>query len=296
MVQPEFRGAIEAGGTKFVCMVGADPAHILAETRLPTTSPQETLPQVIQFFKPFVGSGQIKSLGIGSFGPLDLRPDSPTYGWITSTPKPGWQNVDLMGLLKRELDVTVALDTDVNAAALGEQHWGAGQGYDPILYLTIGTGIGGGYILGGKPLHGLLNPEMGHLRLPHDRSADPFNGVCPFHGDCLEGLASGPAITKRFGLPAEIIPDRDPFWELEAGYIGSALTTFILTLSPERIILGGGVMHRSFLFPLIRQVVREQLKDYLQHSLLTDRIDEYILPPGLGDRSGILGAIALAGQ
>ncbi len=289
-------GGIEAGGTKFICMVGASPERILAETRIQTAGAEETLEQVVNFFQPFVQSGQINRIGIGSFGPLDLDPNSPTFGTITSTPKSGWQNVNLMDVLQRELHISIVLDTDVNASALGEYLWGAGQGYDPILYLTIGTGIGGGYIQDGRPLHGLLNPEMGHIRVPYDKEVDPFNGVCPFHGNCFEGLASGLSISRRFGIPAESIPDSDPFWEIEAGYIGSALSAIILILSPRRIILGGGVMQRNFLFPMIRQVVQGELKGYLQHANLLDDIHKYIIPPELGYRSGILGAIALAKQ
>lgn len=289
-------GGIEAGGTKFICMVGASPERILAETRIQTAGAEETLEQVVNFFQPFVQSGQINRIGIGSFGPLDLDPNSPTFSTITSTPKSGWQNVNLMDVLQRELHISIVLDTDVNASALGEYLWGAGQGYDPILYLTIGTGIGGGYIQDGRPLHGLLNPEMGHIRVPYDKEVDPFNGVCPFHGNCFEGLASGLSISRRFGIPAESIPDSDPFWEIEAGYIGSALSAIILILSPRRIILGGGVMQRNFLFPMIRQVVQGELKGYLQHANLLDDIHKYIIPPELGYRSGILGAIALAKQ
>ena len=287
-------GGIEAGGTKFLCAVGSDPQTLLAETRIETTSPAETLQKVAGFFLPFVNSGQVKRIGIGSFGPLDLDPDSPAYGNITSTPKPGWRDAPLLGLLRERLDVELALDTDVNAAALGEHLWGASRGLDPSLYLTVGTGIGGGLLKDRRPYHGLLTPEMGHVRVPHDRERDPFAGACPFHADCLEGLASGAAIRQRFGAAGEDLADDDPFWELEADYLAQALAAYTLILSPRRIILGGGVMHRELLFAKIRGKVQAALNGYVQHPLITQRIDEYILPPALGKRAGLLGAIALA--
>jgi len=287
-------GGIEAGGTKFVCIVASDPDHILEQIRIPTTTPDETLNRVIQFFQPFTISDQVNSIGVGCFGPLDLDSDSPTFGFITFTPKMDWSHTDVRGTLQRALNVDIVMDTDVNAAALGEFRWGAARGLDPSLYLTIGTGIGGGYVKDGKPLKGLLAPEMGHLRIPHDRELDPFNGACPFHGDCFEGLASGPAIEKRLGLAGADVPENDPFWEIEAGYIAAALVNYILVLSPKRIILGGGVMSRSFLYPKIRSRVLELLNGYVAHLTVTENIDEYIVPPGLGNLSGVMGAIALA--
>lgn len=287
-------GGIETGGTKFVCIVGGGPQRILEQVRIPTTTPEETLRRVIEFFQPFVSSAKIKRIGVGSFGPLDLGVDSPTYGFITSTPKSGWGNTDLAGILERGLQIKIALDTDVNAAALGEYTWGASAGLDPLLYVTIGTGIGGGYIKDGRPLSGMANTEMGHIRIPHDPERDPFPGSCPFHGDCFEGLASGPAIRQRFDEPGEIIPEDDPFWDVEAGYIASALMNYILVLSPRRIILGGGVMQNNTLFPKIRDGVREALNGYVGTSSLAEDIAEYIVPPGLGNQSGVLGALALA--
>jgi fructokinase len=258
--------------------------------------PEETLGKAIQFFRPFVTSEQINAIGVGCFGPLDLDPKSPTYGFITATPKPNWSHTDVRGILQRALNVEIAFDLDVNTAALGEHVWGASKGFDPSLYLTIGTGIGGGYIKDGKPLIGMLHLEMGHIRIPHDLKLDPFPGICPFHGDCFEGLANGPAIEKRLGLKGTIIPEEDPFWDIEADYIASALMNFILTLSPKKIILGGGVMQREFLFSKIRQRVRELLNGYVSHKNVVEDIDQYILPPGLGNQSGSLGAIALAMQ
>lgn len=287
-------GGIEAGGTKFICLVASDPDHIFSQVRIPTGSPGETLEEVIRFFKPFVASGQIDGIGVGSFGPLDMDPNSPAYGHIRATPKPGWSDTDIRGIIASALHVKVTIDTDVNAAALGEFTWGASRGIDPSLYLTIGTGIGGGCVINGRPYNGLLNPEMGHLRIPHDLQLDPYPGNCPFHGDCFEGLASGPAILGRLGVAAEALPDEHAFWELEACYIAAALANLILTLSPKKIILGGGVMGRAFLFPKIRLKVQDLLQGYVNHPFLFSEIENYILPPALGNLSGSLGAIVLA--
>jgi fructokinase len=294
MTTNKLYGGIEAGGTKFVCIVASGPDHILEQARILTTTPEETLGKTIEFFQPFVATRQIDSIGIACFGPVDIDPDSPTYGFITSTPKPNWSNTDVRGIIQRQLNVQTAITTDVNGAALGEWKWGASQGCDPSLYLTIGTGIGGGYLVDGKPLTGLLALEMGHIRIPHNLELDPFPGNCPFHRDCFEGLANGPAIQARFGSRGESIRDDDPFWDVEAGYIAAALVNYILTLSPKKIVLGGGVMQREFLFSKVRHKVQELLNGYVIHpSLLTD-IHNYIVPPALGSRSGSLGAIALA--
>ena len=294
MSQHQLYGGVEAGGTKFICVVGSGPENILEQTRIDTTVPEETLGKVIRFFQPYTTTGKIAAIGIGCFGPLDLNPDSSTYGLITSTPKPHWSNTDVLGIIQRALKVKVTINHDVNAAALGEFRWGASQGLDPSLYLTIGTGIGGGYIKDGKPLIGMLHLEMGHIRIPHDLKRDPFPGACPFHGECFEGLASGPAIEKRLGARGETIHDDDPFWDIEADYIALALSNTILTLSPKRIILGGGIMQRTFLFPLIQCKVLKTLNGYVESESLLKKMDEYILPPRLGNRSGSLGAIALA--
>lgn len=296
MSKEKLYGGIEAGGTKFVCVVASGPGQVVDEIRFMTTTPEQTLGKTIQFFQPFVDSARVSTIGVGAFGPLDLNPKSPTYGFITTTPKPGWSNADVLGTLQRALKINVAFDMDVNTAALGEYLWGASKGYDPSLYLTIGTGIGGGYIVNGRPLVGLVNLEMGHLRIPHNLELDPFPGSCPFHGDCFEGLANGPAIEKRLGVAGAIVPENDPFWDIEADYIASALMNYILTLSPKKIILGGGVMQREFLFPKVRQRVRELLNGYVASKSLMENIDDYILPPGLGNQAGSLGAIALAMQ
>jgi fructokinase len=222
-------GGIEAGGTKFVCAVGTGPDDIVAEDRFPTTMPDETIGQAISFFEPY--RENLEAVGIGSFGPVDLDKGSATYGFITSTPKPHWANVDLVGKVGRALDVPVGFDTDVNAAALGEQKWGAAQGLENFVYLTIGTGIGGGAMVGGRLLHGMVHPEMGHIMMPHDFERDPFFGRCPFHKDCLEGMASGPAIEERWGKPGQDLPDDHPAWELEAHYLAHALMVYTLVLS-----------------------------------------------------------------
>jgi len=287
-------GGIEAGGTKFVCMVGSGPNDIRAEVRFPTTSPAETIGRVTAFFKQQAQELALSAVGIASFGPINLDSTSPTFGYITTTPKPGWANTDMVGRLKAELNIPVIFDTDVNAAAFGEYRWGAGQHLDPIIYLTIGTGIGGGVICNGKPLHGLVHPEMGHMLIPHDQKLDPFPGVCPFHGDCLEGLACGPALKQRWGQPAETLPDDHPAWDIEAQHIALALTNLVLNYSPRRIIVGGGVMQREALFPLVRRKVQQFLNGYIQSPQIIESIDQYIIPPGLGHQSGVLGAIALA--
>lgn len=290
-------GGIEAGGTKFVCAVGTGPDDVRAETRFPTTTPEETTARAVTFFREQEAiHGRPAAIGIASFGPLDPNPTSPTFGYITSTPKPRWANVDLAGAVRLALDVPVGFDTDVNIAGLGEWRWGAAQGLSNFIYLTIGTGIGGGVLIDGKPVHGLVHPELGHIPVPHDRTADPYEGFCPYHGDCLEGMAAGPAIGERWGRPAVELPPDHPAWDLEAHYLALALHTFVCTLSPERIILGGGVMEQMQLFPLIRRQVVDYLNGYVQSPAILEEIDNYIVPPGLGNRAGVLGAFAQAQQ
>ncbi len=297
MAEPDILyGGIEAGGTKFVCAVGSQPDDLREMTRFPTTTPDETIQRAIQFFRAHQQKSKIAAIGIASFGPIDLHPQSATFGYITSTPKPGWANTDLRGAIHRALAVPVAFDSDVNGAALGEYRWGAAHGLDTFIYLTIGTGIGGGGFVRGQLMHGLIHPEMGHIRLPHDWQADPFPGACPFHGDCFEGLANGPSIEQRWGTRGEMLPPDHPAWTLEARYIALALTDYICTLSPQRIILGGGVMKQAQLFPMVRRQVQQLLNGYVQSPEILQRIDEYIVPPALGNRAGVLGAIALASQ
>lgn len=287
-------GSIEAGGTKFVCAVGTGPADVRAETRFPTTSPDETIGRAIAFFAEQRQRWPLAAIGVGAFGPIDLRRGSTTYGYVTSTPKPGWMNADFVGRLRSALHVPVGFDTDVNAAALGEHRWGAAQAVDSCVYITIGTGIGAGLIINGQPVHGLVHPEAGHMLLRHDRESDPFPGACPYHGDCFEGLASGPALKQRWGRPAEELTSVEQVWQLEAHYIALALVNLICVVSPQRIVLGGGVMQNEFLFPLIRRKVQKLLNGYVQSPDILHRIDGYIVPPGLGNRSGMLGAIVLA--
>jgi len=283
-------GGIEAGGTKFVCAVGTGPNDIRAEARFPTTLPEETIPQVVGFFR----QHPVDAIGIGSFGPVDPNPASPTYGSITSTPKPGWRNTNLRSRIADALGIPVGFDTDVNVAAAGEHRWGAAQGLSTFIYLTVGTGIGGGVMVEGNMVHGLIHPETGHVYVPHDRAEDPFDGVCPFHGNCLEGLASGPAMEARWGTKAVNLPADHKAWELEAKYLAYALTSFIYCYSPQRIILGGGVMNQPHLFPMIRTKVQDLLKGYVQSPAILEQIDQYIVPPGLGNYAGVLGCIALA--
>jgi fructokinase len=283
-------GAIEAGGTKWVCAVGTGPDQVVAHTTFPTTTPAETLGHAIAFLRPHT----LDAIGVGSFGPVDVHHGSPTWGYITTTPKLGWANTNVAPLLQHTLGVPVYFDTDVNAAALGEHRWGAAQDLDTFAYFTVGTGIGGGVLANGTLLHGVLHPEIGHMLLPHDRTRDPFPGVCPFHGDCWEGLASGPALDRRWGQRGETLPADHPAWELEARYLALALVNVICVLSPQRVIMGGGVMQQPQLFPLLRQNVQQLFNGYLQVSALLHEIDEYIVPPALGNRSGVLGALALA--
>jgi fructokinase len=289
-------GGIEAGGTMWVCALGTGPGDVRSQISFPTTMPSDTISRAVDFFRDAATAGTLEAIGIASFGPVDVDPASATYGYITTTPKPGWDHTDFGRAVERALGVPVGFDTDVNGAALAEYRWGAAQGLDNLLYLTIGTGIGGGAMVDGKPLRGLSHPEMGHMRLPHDQAVDPFPGVCPYHGDCWEGLANGPALERRWGRPSGTLPRDHPAWPLEAEYISLALVNLICVLQPQRIILGGGVMQQQHLFPLIRRRVQELLAGYLQSPAILDGIDKYIVPPGLGGRAGVLGAIALAEQ
>ncbi len=282
-------GGLEAGGTKFICAVGTGPQDIISR-RIPTTTPIETIKRVLEFFKEHPA---LVAVGIGTFGPVDLDPSSPTYGYITTTPKPGWQFTSLAGEIKKALQVPVGFDTDVNAAALGEYRWGAAQGLSDFIYLTVGTGIGGGGMVNGKLMHGLVHPEMGHIRIPHDRAADPYDGCCPFHADCFEGLASGIAVAQRWGQRGEMLPSGHPAWQLQAKYLALAVSNLVLTLSPQRVIMGGGIMEQAQLYPLVRQHVVENLHGYVQAEAITRDIASYIVPPRLGKRAGQLGAMAL---
>lgn len=285
-------GAIEAGGTKFVCAVGTGPEDLRAQARFPTTTPKETIGKCIEFFR---AQPKIEALGIGCFGPVELRPGAASYGHVTTTPKAGWVNADVVGPLQQALSVPVGFDTDVNGAVLGESRWGAARGLQTAVYVTIGTGIGGGALIDGKLAHGLVHPEMGHLLLPREPDDRDFAGDCPFHGArCWEGVASGPAIARRWGDRAEALPAEHPAWDLEARYIASALTTLVLVLSPERLILGGGVMQAQQLLPLARSYLQRSLAGYVRADAVITGIDQYLVPPQLGPQAGIAGALALA--
>jgi fructokinase len=288
-------GGIEAGGTKFVCMVAEGPHRVINEARFPTAHPDETIQQAISFFEPYVQRGELAAVGIASFGPLDLNSASPTYGYITTTPKPNWNQVDLRGRIQQALHLPIAFDTDVNAAAFGEQYWiPENQLLDPFAYMTIGTGIGVGVIANGRPVHGMVHSEIGHAPVPHDWEKDPFPGICPYHGDCLEGLASGVSIYKRWGQNGEVLPISHPGWDLEAGYIALAVTNLIYVFSPQKIVLGGGVPQHSGFLSAVRCRVQQILNGYVHSPMVLDEIDDYIVPPALGNRSGVLGAIAMA--
>lgn len=284
-------GGVEAGGTKFVCAVGDASGSIVELASFPTTSPEATLQRTLAFFEPH--REKLHAVGVGSFGPIDPDPSSATFGYITSTPKPGWQQTDFAGPLREGLSVPIAFDTDTNAAAVGEHRWGAAQGLDTFIYLTVGTGIGGGGLARGRRLRGLVHPEMGHLMLPR-ADGDEFDGICPFHGDCLEGMICGPALKARTGRPAEELSSDHEIWPIVAHYLSVALVNYICVLSPQRIILGGGVMRQTHLFPAIRDRVQQLLNNYVRTPAILENINDFIVPPALGDRSGVRGAIALA--
>lgn len=280
-------GALEAGGTKMVCAVGREDGSILEQVSIPTTTPEETVAGIVNYFK----GKDIAALGVAAFGPVDVKPQSPTYGQILDTPKLAWRHFDLLSALKKELDVPMGLDTDVNGSCLGEMTYGCAKGLDSVIYITIGTGVGVGVSVGGKLLHGMLHPEGGHILLSR-HPEDPNGGVCPYHKNCMEGFASGPSIEARWGKKAVELVDRPEVWELESYYIAQALVNYIMILSPQKIILGGGVMHQEQLFPLIRRKVKEMIGGYLNTKELTD-MDNYIVPASLHDDQGIMGCIKL---
>ncbi|MEH7481268.1 ROK family protein [Neobacillus drentensis] len=280
-------GAIEAGGTKFVCAVGDEKGNIIDRIQIPTTVPAETMPKVIEFFKQY----PVKAIGVGSFGPIDVNQESAAYGNITSTPKPGWRDYPFVQSLRDAFSVPIGFNTDVNAAALGEVTFGAAKGLDSCLYITVGTGIGAGAIVQGKLLQGLSHPEMGHI-LVRRHPNDEFRGKCPYHHDCLEGLAAGPAIEERWGAKGDLLVDRIEVWDLEGYYIAQALMQYVLILSPKKIILGGGVMNQKQVFRSVYKYLKEFVNEYVA---LPD-LAEYIVGPGLGDNAGITGSLMLAHQ
>lgn len=280
---------IEAGGTKMVCAVSDADLNLKGSAVFPTTTPEETIAEMINYFRKF----DIDAVGIGSFGPIDLNPQSPTYGYITKTPKPGWSDFDFVGAFKNAFGVPVGFDTDVNGAILGEVYKGAAYGCNNAIYITIGTGVGVGVYCNGGLVHGLVHPEAGHILL-NRHPEDSFEGSCPFHKNCVEGMASGPAIEKRWGKSPKLLIENDKVWELEAYYIAQAVATYILTYSPEKVILWGGVMHQDKLFDMVRSNVKEILNGYVHSEMVDSKIDQYIVKPALGEKPGITGALCLA--
>jgi fructokinase len=290
---PLLFAAIEAGGTKFICAVGNSAGEIVAEERIPTIDVASTFESVFGYFRAAQTKlGRVSSVGLASFGPLVLDPESERYGTLLKTPKAGWSDLCLRGLVAREFQTPVGLDTDVNAAALGEARWGKGRDLPIVAYVTVGTGIGGGFAINGRSLHGMTHPEIGHIHVRRHVKEDAFDGVCPFHGDCLEGLASGTAIRARFGKSLAELPPGHPAWELEADYLGQLCAQLVFTVAPYRILIGGGVMNQLSLFPSVRLRMRHWLGDYCQIQRVHQ--DDYVSPPGLGAHSGIKGALALA--
>lgn len=285
-------GALEAGGTKMVCAVGDEQGHIFDRASFPTLKPEETMGGLIDYFK----DKGIEALGIGSFGPLSLDRKAADYGSITTTPKLAWRNYPLTQAFADALNVPVGIDTDVNAAALGEATYGAGKGLDSLVYYTIGTGVGGGALVDGNLVHGLVHPEMGHMLLRPDPRDPAPHGFCPYHDGCLEGMANGPAIEKRWGVSAKELPEDHVAWEIEAEYLAQMCVNTVVTLSPKKIVLGGGVMHQTHLFPKIRRRTLELLNGYVAHPAVLEHMDNYIVPPGLGDNAGAVGSLLLAAQ
>jgi fructokinase len=293
-VTPVRLGAVETGGTKVICLIGSDPDHIVARTRIPTGEPVETLAQVLAFFQQEASSGgPLAAIGIASFGPLELRRSHPRYGFITTSPKPGWSDVDLVGPIRSALAVPVGFDTDVNAAALGEGRWGSARGLDTFVYLTAGTGIGAGAVVNGEVIHGMGHPEMGHVSVPRE-PGDDFAGTCPFHGDCLEGMASGAAIAARWGCTAQHL-DGDTLWaatRLEAAYLAAGLRNIVYITAPQRIVIGGGLTDLPGLFPLLRASLTRALAGYPAFPEHTGY--DFIVPAELGPLAGPAGALILA--
>ncbi len=285
---------IEGGGTKFVCAYGSGPDDLQDRTVIRTETPTITMRALIDYIRGVQRKVEIAGIGASIFGPLDLDHTSPTYGYITTTPKHDWINFDFVGALQREFNCPVGFDTDVNAAAISEYRWGAAQNISDVLYLTIGTGIGGGLIVNHQLVHGAMHPEMGHILIPQHKD-DTFAGVCEYHHNCLEGLASGPSLKERWGVKSALdLPEDHPGWEFEASYIGIALANYTLTVSPKRIIVGGGVMRQAHLLPKIRRQLVNHLGGYIQNPTVIQGLENYVVKPGLEENAGVLGAIAIA--
>lgn len=284
-------GAIEAGGSKFLCGVGTGPDDLSEVVRIPTTDPDQTLSRVIDHFRQVAG---LAAIGIASFGPVEVDEMSPRWGSILSTPKPGWSNCDVARRVSTALAVPVGFDTDVNAAALCEHRWGAAMGVGAAAYVTVGTGIGGGFILRGKTLRGARHPEVGHI-VPrrHPRDAE-FPGTCPFHGDCLEGLASGPAIKARWGVSLADLPPTHESHEIVAWYLAQLVVAIQAFVAAERLVLGGGVMRTPGLHSRVRILARDLAAGYFGDGDSDVKYDDLIRAPRFGDQAGLLGAICLA--
>ncbi len=289
-----FFGAIEAGGTKFICAIGNDHGNIITQAKIETTTPDKTMPQVIDFFHSMQKQYPLQAIGCGSFGPIDPNKLSSTYGYITHTPKLAWQHYNIVKTLNTQLKLTIGFDTDVNAALLGEYHWGAAQGLSDCIYLTIGTGIGGGAIINHQLYHGSSHPEMGHIFIPPHLHKDHFAGICPYHQHCLEGLASGSALKARWQVNSAVeLPAEHPAWDLQAEYLAYAAHNFMMSFMPQKIILGGGVMKQTHLFNKIHQKLKQITNGYLSQQHI-NTIDQIIVPVGLANNAGVMGAIALA--
>lgn len=289
-------GAIEAGGTKFVAALAGEDGIVLAQTRIPTQTPAECFPVLAEFFRTAAAAhGPIAAFGVASFGPIDIDPASPAYGTFTTTPKPGWAGARFHDVLGG-FGAPIIVDTDVNGAALGEWAKGAGQGCTTLAYTTIGTGIGSGVVRDGLPIMGFSHYESGHIPMPHDLGADPFSGCCPFHGDCLEGLASGPAIEARWGSSLSRLGSQADKIELIAGYIAQLAVSLVLLHMPDRLIFGGGVMKAPGLIEALRRATEAKLGGYIQAPQLDPGLERYIVAPALGDEAGIIGAIGLGRQ
>jgi len=287
---------VELGGSKCICLIGTGPDDIAAQVSVPTGSdPAATLARIAEVLRAWQRAyGEFSAIGIASFGPLDLRKGSPTYGRITSTIKPGWCGTDLVGRLAARLRIPIGFDTDVNSAALAEGRWGLARGLTDFAYITVGTGVGVGLIVGGRPVFGCNHSELGHLRIVR-RAGDAWPGICSFHGDCVEGLVSGPAIAARAGVFAEAIPDSSPVWDLAAHALAQLLHAIVLATAPQRIVVGGGVVQaRPKILVSVRRLLVESLNGYLDLEELTGAIERYVAPPGLGALSGPLGALAIA--
>lgn len=291
----EVYAGIEAGGTKFVCAIGNSSGHIIDRVKIPTALPHETMREVVKFIQEATKNLNLLAIGIATFGPLYLDPTSSYFGYVDAEQKAGWGHFDLVGSVKQTFNVPIGFDTDVNGAALGEGRWGAGVGYDTFAYWTIGTGIGAGFVSRGRIMHGLIHPEAGHATVPQDKTKDPFSGVCPYHGNCLEGLASGPSMKERWHVESAMyLPEDHPAWDLEAEYLGHAMANCVLNISPQRIIIGGGVMQRQSLFAKVRTNTQNLLNGFIKHRAILEDIDKYIVPPALGGDAGVRGALAIA--